>query len=74
MRNGRYGTDPRLTREQERIRLQGLRLLARMIVEAHLASLIEKDARQDGSAAAAPTADAALAQGQAPLREGEHAG
>lgn len=31
----------RLTREQEETRLQGLRILARMIVRAHLASLRE---------------------------------
>ena len=38
--------DGRLTREQEQIRLKGLRLLARIIVRAHLRSLIEKDAER----------------------------
>lgn len=41
--------DPRLTKEQNAIRLQGLRILARMIVRAHLASLIEQDAEKNGS-------------------------
>ena len=36
--------DGRLTREQEQIRLKGLRILARIIVRAHLRSLMEKDA------------------------------
>ena len=35
----------RLTKEQEALRLQGLRLLARMIVRAHLASLREHGGR-----------------------------
>ena len=56
LRNGRYGRDPRLTKEQEAIRLQGLRLLARMIVRAHLGSLIEEDARGNGSVPATPSA------------------
>ena len=51
MRNGRYGRDPRLTREQEAMRLQGLRLLARMIVRAHLKSLIANDTGRNGSVA-----------------------
>lgn len=38
----------RLTREQEELRLQGLRLLARLIVRAHLASLREQEER-DGA-------------------------
>ena len=49
MRDGRYGRDPRLTKEQEAMRLQGLRLLARMIVRAHLKSLIAGDAGRSGS-------------------------
>ena len=49
MRNGRYGRDPRLTREQEAMRLKGLRLLARMIVRAHLKSLIENETGRNGS-------------------------
>ena len=49
MRNGRYGRDPRLTKEQDRIRLQGLRVLARMIARAHLRSLIAEDTARSGS-------------------------
>lgn len=41
----------RLTQEQEELRLQGLRLLARLIVRAHLASLREQEER-DGARAA----------------------
>ena len=44
--------DPRLTKEQNAIRLQGLRILARMIVRAHLRSLIEQDAAGNDSASA----------------------
>ena len=54
MRDGRYGRDPRLTREQEAMRLQGLRLLARMIVRAHLASLVAGDLGKNGSVPASP--------------------
>ena len=56
MRNGRYDRDPRLTREQEAMRLQGLRLLARMIVRAHLKSLIAGDAGRNGSGPASLSA------------------
>ena len=48
MRAGDLSRDPRLTKEQEATRRRGLRILARMIVRAHLASLIEDDARSDG--------------------------
>ena len=48
MRAGDLSRDPRLTKEQEATRRQGLRILARMIVRAHLASLIENDARSNG--------------------------
>ena len=41
--------DRRLTKEQDAIRLRGLRILARMIVRAHLRSLIEEDADRNGS-------------------------
>lgn len=41
--------DPRLTKEQNAMRLRGLRILARMIVRAHLVSLIEQDAEKNGS-------------------------
>ena len=49
MRAGDLCRDPRLTKEQEATRRRGLRILARMIVRAHLASLIEDDARRNGS-------------------------
>ena len=35
--------DPRLTEEQDAMRLGGLRILARMIVRAHLASLADEE-------------------------------
>ena len=41
--------DVRLTREQEAIRLKGLRVLARIIVRAHLRSLVDKKAGRDAS-------------------------
>ena len=34
-------TGPRLTKEQDEARLQGLRILARMIVRAHLKALAQ---------------------------------
>ena len=49
MRARDLSRDPRLTKEQEAIRLRGLRILARMIVRAHLRSLIEQDAGMDAS-------------------------
>ena len=45
---GHVSGDQRLTKEQDAIRLRGLRILARMIVRAHLASLIEEDAEKNG--------------------------
>ena len=47
MRAKDLSRDPRLTKEQNEMRLQGLRILARMIVRAHLASLIEQDAEKN---------------------------
>ena len=55
MGNGRYGRDPRLSKEQEAIRLKGLRLLARMIVRAHLKSLVAEDAARNGTVHSAPS-------------------
>ena len=49
MRAKDLSRDPRLTKEQNEMRLQGLRILARMIVRAHLASLNEQDAEKNGS-------------------------
>lgn len=54
MRAKDLSRDPRLTKEQNAMRLRGLRILARMIVRAHLASLIEQDTTGDGSASALP--------------------
>ena len=45
----------KLTREQEAIRLRGLRVLARIIVRAHLSSLMVRDAVKNGRAAASTT-------------------
>ena len=60
--------DPRLTKEQNAMRLQGLRILARMIVRAHLASLVEQDAEKKGSVPnSAP-------DGDIPAMEGDRAG
>lgn len=66
MRNGRYGRDPRLTTEQDRIRLQGLRVLARMIARAHLASLVAQDGGGNG-----PVSDSSPSQ---VAKEGKDAG
>ena len=68
MRARDLSRDPRLTKEQNAMRLQGLRMLARMIVRAHLASLIEQDAEKKGSVPnSAPASDV-------PTKEGERAG
>lgn len=68
MRNGRHGRNPRLTKEQERRRLQGLRILARIIVRAHLASLSGRDAGRNG--AVRPAAPSAEAPGREDQRDG----
>lgn len=48
----------RLSSKQNETRLQGLRILARMIVRAHLARLMEAEAGRNGSCPALPAADA----------------
>ena len=48
--------------------MQGLRILARMIVRAHLASLIEEDAKKNGSTTRS------TAGGVKPAKEGGGAG
>ena len=65
--------ETRLTEEQEAIRLGGLRILARLIVHAHLASLVKEGAagwedyeRKDGSG------DSAAPDGGLPWTEGGH--
>ncbi len=57
--------DTRLTKEQNAMRLQGLKILARMIVRAHFRSLIEQDAAGDDSASAL-----AADGGEIPAKEG----
>ena len=52
MKESHLSRDPRLTKEQNAMRLQGLRILARMIVRAHFRSLIEQDAAEDDSVSA----------------------
>ena len=70
----------RLTKKQNEIRLRGLRILARMIVRAHMASLREADAGRNGSgvgpaAADAPGTDSAPGAARAlPPKEDEHVG
>lgn len=49
------GNRRRLTEEQEELRLNGLRIPARLIVHAHLDSLID-DAAEGGGGDAAPGA------------------
>lgn len=68
MRNGRHGRDPRLTKEQEAIRLKGLRILARIIVRAHLASLSGRDAGRNGTVS--PAVPRAEATGREDERDG----
>ena len=48
--------------------MQGLRILARMIIRAHLASLVEEDAKKNGSSTASTTS------GDNPAKEGDSAG
>ncbi len=65
MRARDLSRDPRLTKEQNAIRLRGLRVLARMIVRAHLASLIEQDAEKNGSVpSSAPGDDVRVEEGE----------
>ena len=49
MRAKDLSRDPRLTKEQDAMRLRGLRILARMIVRAHLVFLTEQDSEKNGS-------------------------
>lgn len=60
----------RLSSKQNETRLQGLRILARMIVRAHLARLREAEAGTDGSCPALPAADAQ----ETAEKKGGHAG
>ena len=56
----------KLTPEQERIRLRGLRLLARMIARAHL------EAQGDGGALAGDGDGPVALDGDNSLEDGEH--
>ena len=49
MRDRETIVEPQLTEEQEEILQGGLRILARMIVRAHLASLREESVQHNGS-------------------------
>ena len=71
MRSGDLSRDPRLTKEQEATRRRGLRILARMIVRAHLASLIEDDARSNGLASEDGKGGALSTKGRNPQKEDE---
>ncbi len=57
----------RLTKEQDALRLAGLRILARLIVRAHLASLLDEEERVRSGAGA-------HAVDGLPHTEGEHGG
>ena len=71
MRDGDLSRDPRLTKEQEATRRRGLRILARMIVRAHLASLIEDDARSNGSGPEKDMGRTPSTKGRNPRKEDE---
>ena len=72
MRAGDLSRDPRLTKEQEATRRRGLRILARMIVRAHLASLIEDDARSNGLGFEDGMSRTLSSKGRNPRKEDEH--
>lgn len=57
----------RLTKEQDALRLAGLRILARLIVRAHLASLLDEEERVRSGAGT-------LATDGLPHTEREHGG
>ena len=60
----------KLTKKQNEIRLRGLRILARIIVRAHLASLREAEGRRSGSKPGCADSSG----GEASRKDGEHAG
>ena len=61
----------RLTREQNEIRLRGLRILARMIARAHLDSVAEAAVVAHGEEADGPDVPD---RGDAPQQDGKHVG
>ena len=64
----------KLTRRQNEIRLRGLRILARIIVRAHLASLTEAEAGRNGSGDGLAPEHRAEPDGDPSRKEGGHAG
>ncbi len=70
-RVGHVRRDPRLTEEQDAMRLGGLRILARMIARAHLASLAENTEKEGVGCAGSPGRSAAP-DGDLPQKEGGH--
>ncbi len=64
----------RLTRRQNEIRLRGLRILARIIVRAHLASLREAEAGRNGSGDGLVPEHSADPYGDPSRKERGHAG
>ena len=70
MRVGDVSKRLRLTRKQEETRLRGLRILARMIVRRHLASLREEVAGRNGDGPGRPAAP----NGDLPRNEDGHVG
>ena len=60
-----------LTPEQDEMRLRGLRILARMIVQAHLEAVREKPVAED---AAAPNGIEDSSDGSPHSKDGEHVG
>ena len=71
MRAGNLSRDPRLTKEQEATRRRGLRILARMIVRAHLASRIGDDAGRNPSGSGDGIGRPAFTDGEIPRKEDE---
>ena len=61
-----------LTKEQDELRLQGLRILARWIVRAHLASLSADSGERNGSGCEDGRGRPSTPEGEAPWTEGAH--
>ena len=69
MRDRETIVEPQLTEEQEAILQGGLRILARMIVRAHLASLREQSAQDNGSDDG--TGGTSVTEAESPAKEDE---
>ena len=61
-----------LTKEQDELRLQGLRILARWIVRAHLASLRDDSGERNGSGCEDDLGRPSTSEGETPWTEGVH--